>query len=583
MVLASTTIVVTVGVGAIGDTQGQLDLERTEKAMTQLDSQAALVALGQSSSQQVDFSAGSGTNYIADDSAGRMTLSYVNQTDLSETEIFSKEMGKVYYETDSGTTIAYQGGGVWRSDRGGGTTMISPPEFHYRDATLTLPLVTIGTSGSIGSRAVVSNAHNTRYFPNESMNGNFTNPMENGRVRINVTSEYYQAWGKYFERRTDGEVEYDHPNSRVTLTLVTPLQNNRITSATSSLSASGSFAINGGTNVDCGPSVYTNSYNSSGTADDYCTQESAGATGNNGDVVYGGDIDISSGSGGDNIRGNVVSGNTVYTSNGGGKPYVYGNISYTTDCDGPCDSRITKPGAEVKQISGVKQAPAINGIIQTRAEEVESDNDNSATGNISSRQLNFGNAAPSDTVELHEGTYYLTDLVVPAGDTVLLNTTEGDITIVVEQNVKLDDNSKVKVIGDNSVSVSVVGQGAHTFDFYMGSSSVVTNDGDDAPQFRMIGQDNFTAQIGSGAGGNLAQYVGVIYAPPGRSGPGSVTLDGGEVYGGILTGTTAIDGGNGGSIHYDEALKSQPVLERGGSVVRVTYIHASVNEVSVTG
>ncbi|MFC6757652.1 hypothetical protein ACFQER_14540 [Halomicroarcula sp. GCM10025894] len=195
LVIAATTLIVALGSGAIGGTQETLDEERAEKAMTQLDSQAALVALGNSQVQRVDLSSGRANSYDVEADAGRMTLSYTNQTNGNETTIFSERMGRIRYQTDNGDTIAYQGGGVWRSDGNGNAVMVSPPEFHYRDATLTLPLVTVGSSGTIGDRAVISNAQTTRYFPNGTKNSAYSNPLENARVEVSVTSEYYRAWG----------------------------------------------------------------------------------------------------------------------------------------------------------------------------------------------------------------------------------------------------------------------------------------------------------------------------------------------------------------------------------------------------
>ncbi|MBX0303651.1 DUF7289 family protein [Haloarcula salinisoli] len=579
LVIAATTLIVALGAGAIGGTQETLDEERAEKAMTQFDSQAALVALGNSQVQRVDLSSGRANSYQVEDDAGRMTLSYTNQTNGNETTIFSKPMGRIRYQTDNGDNIAYQGGGVWRSDGNGNAVMVSPPEFHYRDATLTLPLVTVGSSGTIGDRAVISNAKTTRYFPNGTRNSAYRNPLENARVEVSVTSDYYRAWGEYFETRTDGQVEFNHSANKVTLALVTPLENTKITSATASLSASGTFEINGAAGNLCGANVYTNSYNSTGTDKGYCTQESDGDTTGDGDIVYGGDVDISGGAGGGSggdLRGDVTSGGKVYVGNGNGSPDIDGNISHTDGCD-KCEEN-DKITGELNQISGIDKAPSINGIVQTQVNESEKSNDN-AGAPITDDTLNY----TAGSVELSAGRYYLEDITVANEDTVTLNTTEGNIFIGVRENVELAENATIEVVGDGTVSVYVLGDGGHASQLSMAAYSEVTNAGDDAPQFRMFGQDDFTARIGDGGGGTngLAKYVGVIYAPPGTSGTGTVTLEKGTIYGGVLTGTTTIANGNGGSIHYDMALRTTRVLTQSESIIRVTYIHASTNEIQV--
>ena len=578
LVIAATTLIVALGAGAIGGTQETLDKERAEKAMTQLDSQAALVALGNSDVQRVDLSTGQENTYEVEDGAGRMTLSYTNQTSGAETTIFSEEMGRIVYGTSDGETIAYQGGGVWRSDGNGNAIMISPPEFHYRDATLTLPLVTVGSSGTIGDRAVISTADSRRYFPNTTRNSAYSNPLENARVEVSVTSQYYRAWGTYFETRTDGEVEYDHADNRVTLALVTPLENTRVTSATASLSASGSFEINGNAGNICG-SNYTSSYDSSESGD-YCTQLANGDTGTEGDIVYGNDIDLNYGAGGgsgSNINGDVVSGGQVTVGSGSGQPQVNGNISYSDEPCEDCEDQIISSSGTAEQISGIDEAPAINGIVSTQVSEARANNDNTSAS--LSETIN-------GSVEIGAGTYYAEQIDVADSETVTLNTSEGDIYFGVREYIHLGTGSSIEVVGNGTVSVYVQGAGTHSNDLALNASSEITNPGDDAPQFRIFGPDNFTATIGDGSGGDLAKFVGVIYAPPGSSGSGSVTLGGGVIYGGALTGTTYIGGpgfgnGNAGSIHYDEALSTQQVLEQSNSIVRVTYIHASTNEVQV--
>ncbi|MFC7028489.1 hypothetical protein ACFQH8_15770 [Halomicroarcula sp. GCM10025710] len=422
VMIIGTTAVVALGAGAIDSTQTQLDAERIENTMTQFDSETSLVALGQSGVQQVELSATVSSGYTVDGSAGWMNLSYENRSTGVQTTIYNESMGVVTYEGRDGSRIAYQGGGVWRRDpTGSSSVMVSPPEFHYRNATLTLPLVTVSGDGVLNERAAVTRNSSRVFYPNQSINSAFRNPLQNGEVTVTVQSDYYRAWGTYFEERTEGEVSYDHPKNRVTLRLVSPIEKRKITSATASLSASGSFVIQGSSISACGgsPTPYTDSYDSSGTNDDYCTQKSNGATGTNGDVVYGDDVDISSGAGSDEILGNVTAGGSVIVGNGGGKPYVHGNISHTDNCtpsESDCASRITDPNGNVEQINGVQTVSSINGLVRDTVDDAASDNDNGATVNVSSNQLDFDAAGPSDTVELYAGTYYLTNIDFSGGD-----------------------------------------------------------------------------------------------------------------------------------------------------------------------
>jgi len=258
LVIAATTLVVALGAGAIDSTQGQLDAERTEKAMTQLDSQAALVALGDSNVQRVDISSGS-SNYVVDDGAGQMTLSYENQTDGTETTIFSEDLGSVTYEGDEGETIAYQGGGVWRASPQGQARMISPPEFHYRwgtaagdEPTLTFPLVVLRGSASSSEALRFSDGGTEAAFPNASAGRQ--NPLDAGSVRVTIRSDYYRAWADYFRTRTDADtVTVIDANRSVEAVLSVPTRGREIQDSIAA--GSPTVTVQGGATVD--------SYNSS--------------------------------------------------------------------------------------------------------------------------------------------------------------------------------------------------------------------------------------------------------------------------------------------------------------------------------
>ena len=59
-----------------------------------------------------------------------------------------------------------------------------------------------------------------------------------------------------------------------------------------------------------------------------------------------------------------------------------------------------------------------------------------------------------------------------------------------------------------------------------------------------------------------------------------MTLDSGEIYGGILTGTTIIEGG---SLHYDETLKNKQIIPPDANQVEVTFLHVTINQIMVEG
>jgi len=233
VVVVAVVTTVALGSAALNDAQGESAVARAEQTMTLFDSQTAQVALGDSSVHSIGLGGTQGT-YAVDPDAATMSIVQLDCDDDGNDDGDSVvtgmsgdddayvmdpvDLGRVTYTTGS-TTLAYEGGGVWRKDRQGEARMVSPPEFHYRGATLTLPIVlTRGSGGAsgTGARATVTDAggpvqvfpQSTDSFPSRCGGESFTNPVEDGSVYVQVESEYAQAWGKYFQTRTEGVVTY---------------------------------------------------------------------------------------------------------------------------------------------------------------------------------------------------------------------------------------------------------------------------------------------------------------------------------------------------------------------------------------
>jgi len=242
LVLAGAALTVAIGGSGIADTKASNEFQRAENSMTLFDSRAAMVALGDSNAQTVSLGHSNGDITVQKES-GWMRITHANYTGdknvSGDTEvIFNETLGSVVYESDRGT-IAYQGGGVWRKQDSGRAQMISPPEFHYRGATLTLPAIQVTGDGSASgsvSLTVTPRQQAQLVYPNVTgveANGigapydktsnssyrNYTNPVRAGTVNITVHSEYADGWETYFKERTTGDTTRD--GDTVTLTLET--------------------------------------------------------------------------------------------------------------------------------------------------------------------------------------------------------------------------------------------------------------------------------------------------------------------------------------------------------------------------
>lgn len=221
VVIAGTIAIIGVGSSVLADARTDAQIDSAEHAMTKFDATAALIALGRSDSQQAVVSVDAvGESLEVQPNNGWMKVTITSNVS-GETQVMNRTLGAVVYEND-GVEIAYQGGGVWKQ-QSGTSTMVSPPEFHYRGTTLTLPLITV-TGGTVndGDLVLRNTDEQVRRYPNETETPPLINPLNNGTVNVTVRSEYYEAWGRFFEQRTSGVVYYDHPNNTVKIELVIP-------------------------------------------------------------------------------------------------------------------------------------------------------------------------------------------------------------------------------------------------------------------------------------------------------------------------------------------------------------------------
>ncbi|MEF8782698.1 MAG: hypothetical protein V5A54_06365, partial [Haloarculaceae archaeon] len=413
--------------------------------------------------------------------------------------------------------------------------------------------------------------------------GSDVNPLDNHLVKVTVQSDYYIGWGRYFEDRTDGEVEYDHSRNIVNLTLVSPISQGKVPAGVTSLAASGSLVLDGASANPCAgpgkkPRPYADSYNSSGTSNDYCTQKSNGNTKSNGNITYGESIDIDAGSGTSDIEGSLRSGGDVFVSKskGKGQPDVNGDIYYTDNCNPSeliCKDRAS--GVVEPINDGLTTASPITWHIDTTVDEIESSNDNGGAP-ISNKRLDFG---PSNTVTLTEGKYFLNRIDFtggpnPSGDTLNIDTSSGDVTVVVRDYVDVGSN-EISVSGGNTTNIYIAGESTTGGDMLSINGGDVLVADDNSPNLRVFGQPDFNITVDDG------HFTGVLYAPPGPSGTGELVLrNDGHVIGGAVIGDTTIE--TQGSVHYDEALKNERIVSRNAKVLKITYLHVSVNEIRVS-
>jgi hypothetical protein len=563
LVMAGSFAILALGATAIGDTEQKLSGDRAEKTLTQFDSKAGLVALGESDSQKVSLPERGNEDFSVNESKGTLSIEVTNITSGSTVSwgdpLVEVELGVLEFKNDD-RALAYQGGGVFRAGSGNGS-MVSPPEFHYRNGTLTLPIVNITGEGTLGPTATISHSDENKTFP-LTKSVNHTNPLDNHRVKLTVQSEYYEGWGQYFEERTDGEVKYDHDSETVTLVLKTPVGNTKIKKAVSGTASDGNFYLAGS---GSGPTVIADSYNSS-------MGEYAVTKGGNGNITVAGDFEVT----GNNkkVRGTVETGGKLSC---GSNIEITGDVFYESeDIHKNCDI-----DGDEHSNSDVDGISPVNDFVNNTVSKIKADNDNSGTA-ASGGTISYSGGAAT----LSAGDYYLDRLEVSDGETLFLNTNGGDVRIGIEKYAELEGTSEIKVLGDGTAELYINGEAksdGHHFDMYSSGSDypTVTTDGprQNSTQFWVYGQDDMEGQIYDNQGN--AHFEGVIYAPTNPSGDSKVEVTGAQVFGGIVAGEVNVDQGQGGAIHFDEALKQEQAIPENTKVVKITFLHITVNEIEI--
>ncbi|OYR57966.1 DUF7289 family protein [Halorubrum halodurans] len=215
--IAAVTATVATGSVALGAVTDEAQAAGVENGMSEFTSRASLVALGEADAKRFDLGSVDGGDLRLEEDAGRVEVR-IERPDGNVTAE-SYPLGTLVYAGD-GREIAVQGGGVWSTDGTRGR-MVSPPEYHYRDSTLTFPIVQLTREGdrpvpARGTGVVRRTTAGETVFPNVS------NPLENGTVVVTVTSDYYEGWYDFFSQRAEGDVTIDDANRTATARLVVP-------------------------------------------------------------------------------------------------------------------------------------------------------------------------------------------------------------------------------------------------------------------------------------------------------------------------------------------------------------------------
>jgi hypothetical protein len=585
IVVLSVSVILLVGVSQLTEKQTTTEVEHAEQALVQFDSEASRVSSGSASTQETDLGLRNQQGTLdAQNNSGHITVTEADYDNGNTTEILNQSLGAVTY-TNKEATVAYQGGGVWRK-RGNSSVMLSPPEITMQGETLTMAVIRTTRGGSVYSDVQLSREDSQERFPNAT--GGLENQVQRSKVAITIQSQYYTAWGRFFEKETNAIVQYTHHNKQVTVTLFALPTNFAPQAGVIATTDAGELRLEGN-------GAYIDSYNSS-QASYSISRTEQGAVKSGGDISLTGNSEIAgdaysdaaiavggnaqidgdasangeiNNGGGNNGGGNNGGGNNGGGNNGGGGAGITGNA--------------TENGSSV-----VSQAP-ITALVTDKSATLRTRNDNNATPVIVDNQLEV--TPQNDT--LTAGSYYVEQIDLQ-GESLTLNTTTGDIAIAVETWVRLRDNSQITVEGDGHVRLFVasnqetsvngltgwgqappeVRDGLH---FVVKKNASVDVPGEASHQFIVLGPAEFKGAV-AGSQGKTPEVTATIVAPAGGGGSGQFYAMHGHLYGAVVTGDITL--GQSGEVHFDRSLQSREIPV-GSNVSRLTYLYLMEHEITV--
>lgn len=117
------------------------------------------------------------------------------------------DLGGVAVESETGETVTYQAGGVWRLAPDGGSVMVAPPDVTFQNRSLNVRLVNFtGAVNADRFRAVkneTASVATTTSARSELLNGTCARPRN---VTVRVTSAYHEAWAEYLSAEVNTSV-----------------------------------------------------------------------------------------------------------------------------------------------------------------------------------------------------------------------------------------------------------------------------------------------------------------------------------------------------------------------------------------
>jgi Mg-chelatase subunit ChlD len=195
LVFAGALVTLAVGTQAVDQVTSQQQSAAATEVIEEVDAALTSVAATSGANRTtLDFS-GENARNIRVVRRGAVNFT-VNSNPSCTAEV---PLSSIRFE-QSGNTLAFEAGGLWRAARSNGSSLVSKPNFAYRNGTLSANLFNV--TGTVDRDVNVANYRRAESLrrTNEVAVELLSAPCQTpNNITVDVQSDFYQAWADYFE------------------------------------------------------------------------------------------------------------------------------------------------------------------------------------------------------------------------------------------------------------------------------------------------------------------------------------------------------------------------------------------------
>ncbi|MFB6311706.1 MAG: hypothetical protein ABEH64_11080, partial [Salinirussus sp.] len=202
IVLVGAVTVVVLGAGTLSDAQGETKLESAEKQLNVYDAKLSTLAVSEDRTRVRLDADDALVNDIHLLDGGTLNVT----VDRNGTCSFSQQLRTIHFTDNRDRVVAYQAGGLFRSDRQS-STVISPPALTFENGALDIRLVNISGQLNRINNALELNRSRTRSRTQSHMaalqQGDCQRP---DNLTIWINSTFQRGWFNYLQSEVGGGV-----------------------------------------------------------------------------------------------------------------------------------------------------------------------------------------------------------------------------------------------------------------------------------------------------------------------------------------------------------------------------------------